>query len=39
MADLTKYAPTDGGWEKYAGNPVFGNKEMGNAAHHRQIFR
>ncbi|MCL2813503.1 MAG: hypothetical protein FWD23_02765 [Oscillospiraceae bacterium] len=29
MADLTKYPPTNGGWKKYAGNPVFGGKETG----------
>ena len=29
MPDLSKFAPTGGAWKKYAGNPVFGNKELG----------
>jgi sucrose-6-phosphate hydrolase SacC (GH32 family) len=29
MANLSKYAPASGGWKKYAGNPVLGNKETG----------
>ena len=29
MADATKFPPANGGFEKYGGNPVFGNREMG----------